>query len=117
LKSLDFILIHPSRVVDVKGWRAGKNYPAVRDVGKDRVMTADKEALLAEERKLRRLRWAMDVAAALLWQVNLTLEEAQDVVQHAKDTALQLFPDKEETFDLIYGARFRRILTEKYRLV
>jgi len=80
-------------------------------------MTADKEALLAEERKLRRLRRAMDVAAALLWQVNLTLEEAQDVVQHAKDTALKLFPDKEATFDLIYGARFRRILTEKYRLV
>jgi hypothetical protein len=58
----------------------------------------------------------MDVAAALLWQVNLTLEEAQDVVSHAKRTALLLFPDKEETFELIYGSRFRRILTEKYRL-
>jgi hypothetical protein len=59
----------------------------------------------------------MDITATLLWHVNLTLEEAQDVVQHAKVTALELFPDKEETFDLIYGARFRRILTEKYRLV
>ena len=72
--------------------------------------------MLAEERKLRRLRRAMDVAAALLWRVDLTLEEAQDVVNHAKHTALQLFPDKEETFDLIYGSRFRRILVEKYRL-
>jgi hypothetical protein len=80
-------------------------------------MTADKEALLAEEKKLRRMRRAMDVTAALLWQVNLTLEEAQDVVQHAKDIALQLFPGKGDTFDLIYGSRFRRILTEKYRLV
>ena len=79
-------------------------------------MAADKESLLAEEKTLRRLGRAMDVAAALLWKVNLTLEEAQDVVNHAKRTALQLFPDKEETFDLIYGARFRRILTEKYRL-
>jgi hypothetical protein len=79
-------------------------------------MTPDKEALLAEERRLRRLCRAMDVAAALLWRVNLTLEEAQDVVQHAKHTALQLFPGKEATFDLIYGSRFRRILTEKYRL-
>jgi hypothetical protein len=58
----------------------------------------------------------MDLAAVLLWKVDLTLEEAQDVVEHAKRTALQLFPDKEETFDLIYGARFRRILVEKYRL-
>ena len=73
-------------------------------------------ALAAEERKIRRLRRAMDVAAALLWRVNLTLEEAQDVVGHAKDTALQLFPDKEETFDLIYGSRFRRILVEKFHL-
>lgn len=79
-------------------------------------MSADKEALLAEERKLRRLRRAMDIAAALLWQVDLTLEEARDVVNHAKNTALDLFPDKEETFDLIYGSRFRRILVEKYQL-
>ena len=82
----------------------------------DRPIAADKEALLAEERKLRRLSRAMDLAAALLWRVNLTLEEAQDVVNHAKHTALELFPDKEETFDLIYGSRFRRILVEKYRL-
>jgi hypothetical protein len=79
-------------------------------------MAVDKEALLAEERKLRRLRRSMDVAAALLRQADLTLEEAQDVVNHAKQTALQLFPDKEETFDLIYGPRFRRILVEKYHL-
>ena len=79
-------------------------------------MTIDPRALKAEERDLRRLRRAMDLAAVLLWKVDLTLEEAHDVVEHAKRTALQLFPDKEETFDLIYGARFRRILVEKYRL-
>ena len=59
---------------------------------------------------------SMDLAAALLWRVHLTLEEAQDIVRHAKHTALQLFPDKEEAFDLIYAPRFRRILVEKYRL-
>jgi hypothetical protein len=77
---------------------------------------ANQEALLAEETKLRRLGRAMDVAVALLWKVNLTLEEAQDVIHHAKRTALQLFPHKEDTFDLIYGPRFRRVLVEKYRL-
>ena len=80
-------------------------------------MTVDKDALLAEERKIRRLRRAMDVAAALLWRIDLSLDEARDVVEHAKHTALQLFPDKEKTFDLIYGSRFRRILSEKYRLI
>lgn len=58
----------------------------------------------------------MDLAVTLLWQVDLTLTEAQEVIEHAKKTALQLFPDKEQTFDLIYGPRFRRVLAEKYRL-
>ena len=79
-------------------------------------MSVDKDALLAEERKVRRLGRAMDIAAALLWQVDLTLEEAQEIVEHAKHTALQLFPGKEDTFDLIYGPRFRRILAEKFQL-
>ncbi len=77
---------------------------------------SDKAALLAEETKLRRLGRAMDIAVALLWRVDLTLEEAQDVINHARYTALQLFPNKDETFDLIYGPRFRRILVEKYHL-
>jgi hypothetical protein len=79
-------------------------------------MVQDKQALLEEERKLRRLRRSMDLAAALLRRVDLTLEEAQDVVEHAKRTALTLFPDKEAAFDLIYAPRFRRILVEKYHL-
>jgi hypothetical protein len=79
-------------------------------------MKPDKEAVLAEEIKLRRLRFAMDLTAALLWQAELSLEEARDVVAHAKAKALELFPDKGETFDLIYGSRFRRILVERYRL-
>ena len=79
-------------------------------------MKHDSEAVAAEELKLRRLRFAMDLTAALLWQAELSLEEARDVVAHAKAKALELFPDKGETFDLIYGSRFRRILVERYRL-
>jgi len=90
--------------------------PTVHGMAEDITTAAEKAALLAEEKKLRRLGRAMDVAVALLWRIDLTLEEAQDVVNHAKRTALQLFPDKEETFDLIYGARFRRVLVEKYHL-
>lgn len=79
-------------------------------------MTLDKEALLAEERRVRRLARAMDLASILLRRADLTLSEAQEVVAHARKVALDLFPDKEETFDLIYGSRFRRILVERYHL-
>ena len=64
------------------------------DVKSDRSVTAEKAALLVEERKLRRLGRAMDLATALLWQVDLTLEEARDVVNHAKQTALNFFLTK-----------------------
>lgn len=58
----------------------------------------------------------MDITAALLWQADLTLNEAQKLVAEAKRRALELFPDKGETFDLIYGSRFRRILAQRYHL-
>jgi len=79
-------------------------------------MTPDKETLFAEELKVRRLRRMMDFTAAMLWQSDLTLDQAQKLVADAKDRALELFPDKGETFDLIYGSRFRRILSERYNL-
>ncbi|HEY2988676.1 MAG TPA: hypothetical protein VGL11_13180 [Candidatus Binatia bacterium] len=79
-------------------------------------MIPDDEAVRAEELRLKRLRTLMDFTAALLWQADLTLVQAQKVVADAKAKALELFPDKAETFDLIYGSRFRRILTERYHL-
>lgn len=79
-------------------------------------MKPDKEALLAEELKLRKLRRMMDFTAALLWQADLPLSQAQKLVADAKERALELFPDKAEVFDLIYGSRFRRILIERYNL-
>ena len=79
-------------------------------------MKPDKEALLAEETRLTRLRRLMDFTALLLWQADLTLDQARKVVADAKERALELFPDKGETFDLIYGSRFRRILAERYNL-
>lgn len=79
-------------------------------------MKPDKEALQAEETGLKKLRRLMDFTAALLWQADLTLDEAQKLVADARERALELFPDKGETFDLIYGSRLRRILAEKYHL-
>jgi len=79
-------------------------------------MKQDSEAVAAEELKLKRLRYLMDFTAAILWQTDLSLEQAQKIVSDAKGKALELFPDKGETFDLIYGSRFRRILVERFRL-
>ncbi len=79
-------------------------------------MREDKEALLAEEKRLKRLRNIVDLTSAVIRQADLTLGDAQRLVADVRESALELFPDKGETFDLIYGSRFRRILAEKYRL-
>jgi hypothetical protein len=73
-----------------------------------------KEALLEEEKKLRRLRFIVDLAQAVLMQSDLTLREAFDLLRDTKKAALILFPDKEQVYDLVYAPRFRRIISERF---
>jgi hypothetical protein len=79
-------------------------------------MSIDKEAIRAEELRLKRLRNIVDLTAVLIWQADLSLSDAQKLIDDARVKALELFPDKGETFDLIYGSRFHRILVERYNL-
>lgn len=69
-----------------------------------------------EERKIRRLRRTVDFSLALIAQSDLSQLQAQKLVQVVREKALALFPGKEETFDLIYAPRFRRLIVEKYGL-
>ena len=67
-----------------------------------------------ESRKVRRLQLVMDLVLHVIRQSELPEEEARELVASARQFALTLFPDREFTYDLIYGARFRRLLREKY---
>lgn len=73
-----------------------------------------KEALVEEEKKLRRLRFIVDLAQAVLMQSDLTLREAFDLLRDTKKAALILFPDKEQVYDLVYAPRFKRIISERF---
>ncbi|GAB4342065.1 MAG: hypothetical protein Kow0099_19270 [Candidatus Abyssubacteria bacterium] len=75
------------------------------------------DALLEEERKLRRLRIIVDLTAAVLAQERLTIDEALDLMNAAKGAALRLFPGKEHTYNIIYERRFSRILKERFQSV
>ena len=77
---------------------------------------SDEKEIEEEERRIRTLRLLVDFSLAYLAQTKLPLEEAQAVVAGVKKQALHLFPEKEETFDLIYLPRFQRLLRDKYRL-
>jgi hypothetical protein len=79
-------------------------------------MASDAE-VLEENRKVRRLQIVVDLVTNLLWQSDdMPADEAAELIAATRQFALKLFPDKEQTYDLIYQSRFRRLMAEKYRL-
>ena len=57
----------------------------------------------------------VDLTTALLYQENLSINEALELMAATKRQVLALFPDKEEAYDLIYKPRFERIIKERLK--
>jgi hypothetical protein len=75
---------------------------------------ATPQEIAEENRRIRFLRMLVDFSMQLILQGDLPLEEALKLVEGVKGHACRLFPGKEETFELIYRPRFRRVLAERY---
>jgi hypothetical protein len=73
------------------------------------------EDIREENRKIRRLRIMVDFSLEYIRTQRLTHDQAILVVEGVKRFTLSLFPGKEETFDLIYAPRFKRLLNEKFQ--
>jgi hypothetical protein len=78
---------------------------------------ANEAEIREENRKVRRLQIVVDLVSNVIRQSDLPIEEALEMVASTRRYALQLFPDKGFTYDLIYQPRFRRLLSEKYKIV
>ena len=75
------------------------------------------EAEIQEEsRRARRLQMTVSLVMSVISQGNLSVEEASELVASTKRAALNLFPDKELAYDLIYQPRLQRLMREKYRI-
>lgn len=74
------------------------------------------EAIREEDKKIRRLQRLVQFALAYIAQGDVTLDECHRIVSGVKRYAMELFPGKDETFDLIYTPKFRRLIVEKFRL-
>ncbi len=72
------------------------------------------QLIIEEEKKMQRLKWVVDLTAAILMQSDMTLHESLALMDNTKKAVLSLFPDKEFLYDLIYTPRFRRILDERF---
>ena len=73
------------------------------------------ESVLEENKKVRRLRFMVDFTLEYIRTQRLSHDQALLVVEGVKRFALGLFPDKEETFDIVYAPRFKRLLNEKFQ--
>jgi hypothetical protein len=74
------------------------------------------QEILEENKKIKTLRLLVDTTSLLLSRGTLNREESWEMVERVKEWAVILFPGKEETFDLIYRPRFRRIIEERHPL-
>ncbi|RKY76025.1 hypothetical protein DRQ00_09445, partial [candidate division KSB1 bacterium] len=76
-------------------------------------LMATQKEIEQEEQKLRRLRFLVDFTTHLLYQEDMSMLEMLELVEATKQRILELFPDKEETYNLIYKPRFERIIRER----
>jgi len=70
------------------------------------------EQLADETRRARKVRQLVDIATALIMQSNMTVRDAQALVKSIRERILDLFPDGADTYELIYAARFTRLINE-----
>ena len=76
---------------------------------------SDEKEIAEENRKIRRLRFIFDFSMEYIRTQPVTHDQALTVVEGVRKLALDLFPGKEEAFDIIYAPRFKRLLNQKYR--
>jgi hypothetical protein len=70
------------------------------------------DALAEEQARVRRLRLIVDLTTAVLMQGRLGAAEARDLVRATRERVLEMFPDKEDTYELILAPRFERLIRE-----
>ncbi|MFO7817708.1 MAG: hypothetical protein R6V39_08530 [Desulfovibrionales bacterium] len=65
-----------------------------------------------EEERIKSLRALVDKCAQALTEQDFSREQAEAWIEKTRQQVLELFPGKEEQFELIYRPRFERIIQE-----
>ena len=73
---------------------------------------ATSEELDDEARRAWKVRRIVDISTSLIVQGGMTRQEAEHLVSVVKAQILELFPGADETFEVVYAQRFRRIIDE-----
>lgn len=73
---------------------------------------ATPEELADEARRARKVRHIVDITTSLVMQSNMRRDEAEALIAGIRERILELFPDGESAYELIYAPRFRRLIDE-----
>ena len=73
---------------------------------------ATSEQLADEAARARKVRQLVDLATSLIMQSAMTRVDAEQLVADVRERILTLFPGREETYELLYAPRFRRLIDE-----
>ena len=73
---------------------------------------ATPEEILDEERRARYVRLIVDFTSTVIMQGRLVRNDGEALVRAARTRILQLFPGRDDTYELLYAPRFRRLLDE-----
>ncbi len=65
-----------------------------------------------EQRRARYVRLIVDFTSSVIMQGRMVRTEAETLVRAARAKILELFPGREQTYELLYAPRFRRLLDE-----
>jgi hypothetical protein len=75
-------------------------------------IVATREQLADEAHRARKVRQIVDIATTLIMQSGMTRTDAEQLVGLVRERILTLFPGREQTYELIYAPRFKRLIDE-----
>ncbi len=71
-----------------------------------------REEIEDEQVRARRVRQIVDFTCAMIAQTQMPRHDALQLVEAARDRILELFPGREQTYEIVCAPRFRRMLEE-----
>jgi hypothetical protein len=75
-----------------------------------------RQAIREENRRLRYLRFMVDLVLNEIRSGSFSRPQAREAAANLRRQALLLFPGKETAFDIIYRPRLQRAITETFQL-
>lgn len=70
------------------------------------------EQIVDEAKRARKVTHIVDITTTLIRQSGMSRDEAEMLVANVREQILRLFPDREQTYEVVYTHHFIRLIDE-----